>query len=99
MLMKFDWYLVIPTCFKGKPFDKRIGGLSCCEDKSCVVALSLSRSLTDHFCYDEIMKNHARVSMPDLREALEASWDTATAYGGVSEAGNPALGQCYPTSR
>ena len=36
--------------------------------------------------------------MLELREALEASWDTATAYAGAFEAGNPALGQCYPTS-
>ena len=34
-----------------------------------------------------------------LREALEASWDWQTAYGAVEQAGNPALGQCYPTSR
>ena len=34
-----------------------------------------------------------------LREALEASWSAKTSYGGVWEEGNPALGQCYPTSR
>jgi hypothetical protein len=34
-----------------------------------------------------------------LREALEASWDRQTAYRAVEQAGNPALGQCYPTSR
>lgn len=34
-----------------------------------------------------------------LREALEASWDRQTAYGAAEQAGNPALGQCYPTSR
>ncbi|HEX8535308.1 MAG TPA: hypothetical protein VF662_14175 [Allosphingosinicella sp.] len=39
------------------------------------------------------------VSLPRLRAALEASWDSRTAYLGASEAGNPALGQCYPTSR
>jgi hypothetical protein len=39
-----------------------------------------------------------RFNMLELREALEASWDEATSYGCVSEAGNPALGQCYPTS-
>lgn len=33
-----------------------------------------------------------------LREAIEASWDEKTSYLGVSQAGNPALGQCYPTS-
>ena len=37
--------------------------------------------------------------MLSLREALEASWDRQTAYGEVERAGNPALGQCYPTSR
>ncbi len=39
---------------------------------------------------------------PDLlliREALEASWDEKTSYLAVKEEGNPALGQCYPTSR
>jgi hypothetical protein len=34
-----------------------------------------------------------------LREALEVSWDRQTAYAGVEQAGNPALGQCYPTAR
>jgi hypothetical protein len=34
-----------------------------------------------------------------LRSALEASWDSQTAYLGAWQAGNPALGQCYPTSR
>jgi hypothetical protein len=34
-----------------------------------------------------------------LREALTASWDKRTAYLEVEQAGNPALGQCYPTSR
>ena len=34
-----------------------------------------------------------------LREAIEASWDEQTAYRGVKEDGNPALGNCYPTSR
>ena len=34
-----------------------------------------------------------------LREALEASWDRQTAYRAVEQAGNPALGQCYQTSR
>jgi hypothetical protein len=37
--------------------------------------------------------------MPCLREALAASWDKRTAYLEVEQAGNPALGQCYPTSR
>lgn len=34
-----------------------------------------------------------------LREALEASWDRQTANGAVEKAGNPTLGECYPTSR
>lgn len=34
-----------------------------------------------------------------IREALEASWDEQTSYLAVSQPGNPALGQCYPTSR
>ncbi len=34
-----------------------------------------------------------------LREALNASWDKRTAYLEVAQMGNPALGQCYPTSR
>ncbi len=36
--------------------------------------------------------------MPRIREAIEASWKPDTAYKEVSENGNPALGQCYPTS-
>jgi hypothetical protein len=39
------------------------------------------------------------VSLMQLREALEASWDCRTAYQTVSQPGNAALGQCYPTSR
>jgi hypothetical protein len=39
------------------------------------------------------------VGLITLREALEASWSAKTSYGGVWEEGNPALGQCYPTSR
>lgn len=34
-----------------------------------------------------------------LREALAASWDRKTAYLEAEQAGNPALGQCYPTCR
>ena len=34
-----------------------------------------------------------------LAAALEASWDHRTSHGGVTRPGNPALGQCYPTSR
>lgn len=37
--------------------------------------------------------------MTQLREAIEASWKPDTAYLEVSMEGNPALGQCYPTSR
>ncbi len=39
------------------------------------------------------------VSLPHLQSALEASWDCRTAYRGAFQRGNPALGQCYPTSR
>lgn len=38
------------------------------------------------------------IDLLKLREALEASWDAKTSYLGVSQKGNPALGQCYPTS-
>jgi hypothetical protein len=38
-------------------------------------------------------------SLGEIRSALEASWNASTAYLGVFEPGNPALGQCYPTSR
>jgi hypothetical protein len=34
-----------------------------------------------------------------VREALEAAWDQDTSYQGAIQEGNPALGQCYPTSR
>jgi hypothetical protein len=34
-----------------------------------------------------------------LREALEAAWDEDTSYRGAVQEGNPALGQCYPTTR
>lgn len=39
------------------------------------------------------------VVMSALAAALEASWDRRTAYQGVIRPGNPAFGQCYPTSR
>lgn len=39
------------------------------------------------------------MDMVKLREALEASWDEKTSYLNVVERGNPALGQCYPSSR
>ena len=34
-----------------------------------------------------------------LIEAVEASWDHRTAYRGLTQPGNRAFGQCYPTSR
>jgi hypothetical protein len=34
-----------------------------------------------------------------LRDALEASWSAETSYRGVTRAGHPAYGQCYPTAR
>jgi hypothetical protein len=40
-----------------------------------------------------------KVSMPRLREAIEASWGVDTAYLQAEEKGNPALGNCYPSSR
>ena len=45
------------------------------------------------------MNAHCRDFMLRLREALTASWDKQTAYLEIEEIGNPALGQCYPTSR
>jgi hypothetical protein len=55
----------------------------------------------DHACGQMTLMISAlpSVSVPQLRSALEASWQADTAYLGVHEAGNPALGQCYPTSR
>ncbi len=44
------------------------------------------------------MASDPEIDLLDLREALEASWDSQTSYLNVSEEGNPALGQCYPTS-
>jgi hypothetical protein len=40
-----------------------------------------------------------KIDLLKLREAIEASWDTTTSYRNIVETGNPALGQCYPTSR
>ncbi len=34
-----------------------------------------------------------------VREALEVSWDRSTSYQMAFEENNPALGQCYSTSR
>ncbi|MBO9713173.1 hypothetical protein [Sphingomonas sp.] len=39
------------------------------------------------------------VTLARLAAALEASWDAETAYLGAVRPGNPAYGQCYPTSR
>lgn len=41
----------------------------------------------------------SKTDLLQLREALEASWDERTSYLAVKKKGNPALGQCYPTSR
>jgi len=45
------------------------------------------------------MERMSQDFMLRLREALAASWDKRTAYLEVAQMGNPALGQCYPTSR
>ena len=47
----------------------------------------------------ETFDHIARSSFLRLREAIEASWGPDTSYLAVREEGNPALGQCYPTSR
>jgi hypothetical protein len=39
------------------------------------------------------------VTLARLNSAMEASWDERTASLGASRPGNPALGQCYPTTR
>jgi hypothetical protein len=39
------------------------------------------------------------IDLPLLTSALEASWDHLTSYRGAARPGNPAYGQCYPTSR
>jgi hypothetical protein len=45
------------------------------------------------------MDKRQALTMLELRTALEASWSSETAYMHVYEKGNPALGNCYPTSR
>jgi hypothetical protein len=40
-----------------------------------------------------------RIDLERLATAIEASWDHRTAYRGITQPGNPAFGQCYPTSR
>ena len=42
---------------------------------------------------------YSHIDLTELRKALEKSWDRHTSYLGVVESNNPALGQCYPTSR
>lgn len=48
---------------------------------------------------DEPRQTLGPANLRILAEALEASWDHLTAYNGVFRPNNPALGQCYPTSR
>lgn len=50
------------------------------------------------FCYDNRMKE-ITLDLLKLRRAIEASWQPDTAPLKVEEIDNPALGQCYPTSR
>lgn len=50
------------------------------------------------FCYD-IDMNDIKIDMLRLRSAIEAAWQPDSAYHYVEEKGNPALGQCYVTSR
>jgi hypothetical protein len=38
------------------------------------------------------------ITLAQLAAVLEVSWRPDTAHLGVAETGNPALGQCYPTS-
>jgi len=45
------------------------------------------------------MRKKSKTDLLKIREALEASWDEKTSYLAVKQKGNPALGQCYPTSR
>lgn len=46
-----------------------------------------------------MLENKLNPPLHLIREALEASWCVETSYGEVSDINNPALGQCYPTSR
>ena len=46
-----------------------------------------------------ILRDVSNIDLLRLREALEASWDAETSYGGTVKLGNPAYGQCYPTAR
>jgi hypothetical protein len=56
-------------------------------------------ALAQQHRFDRTMKSLPQNFMLLLREALTASWDKRTAYLEVERMGNPALGQCYPTSR
>jgi hypothetical protein len=44
------------------------------------------------------MTTSAISNLAGLRNTLEASWDEMTSYQGAVPPGNPAFGQCYPTS-
>ena len=39
------------------------------------------------------------IDVLQVRDALEAAWGQDTSYQCAVQEGNPALGQCYPTSR
>ena len=43
--------------------------------------------------------HHVEITLDQIREALETSWDEKTSYRMTLREGNPAFGQCYPTSR
>lgn len=45
------------------------------------------------------MTEKPQTNLLKIREALQASWDEKTSYLAAKQTGNPALGQCYPTSR
>jgi hypothetical protein len=48
--------------------------------------------------YSGSPQDHSIVDLLRLREAIEVCWDNHTSYMGVAQPGNPAYGQCYPTS-
>lgn len=52
-----------------------------------------------YFGIISVMEAVTGVSLLNLREAIEASWASDTAYKAVHETANPALGNCYPTAR
>jgi hypothetical protein len=43
--------------------------------------------------------HHVEINLDQIHEALEASWHEKTSYQMALRKGNPAFGQCYPTSR